>query len=149
MEKKLAGYYVNWSINNVTDELPYEMDVEIHNAIYGYARNARCENRDYNKARSFEYLQKILCADFRKDDEYDAFMSIFTEDREMQIAYAGVIEDYQGDRYVIVAFSPLYSDRIDIYGFETWNECDMFKAFQCEEEEEEEEDNVIYLYERG
>lgn len=136
MEKKIAGYYINWSINNVTAELPYEMDVEINNAIHEYARNALCDNRDYNKARSFEYLQKILYADFRRDKEYADFMAIFTEDREMQIAYAGMVEDYEGDKYIIVAFAPLHSNCISIYGFETWNEGDIFEAFQCEEEED-------------
>ena len=87
MEKKIANYTVNLSINNICSEyLPHDMEVEIHNTLHRYVRNDITDNKDYNKARSFEYLQKILYADMRDRDMND-FMSIFTEDREMKIAY--------------------------------------------------------------
>ena len=118
MEKKIANYTVNLSINNICSEyLPYDMEVEIHNTLHRYVRNDMSDNKDYNKARSFEYLQKILYADMRDRDMND-FMSIFTEDREMKIAYAGGLEGYNDD-YIIIAFHRPYSMHFDIYAFAT------------------------------
>lgn len=135
MEKKIANYTVNLSINNICSEyLPYDMEVEIHNTLHRYVRNDMSDNKDYNKARSFEYLQKILYADMR-DRDMDDFMSIFTADREMKIAYAGGLEDYNDD-YIIIAFHRPYSMHFDIYAFATYNECDIFDLYTFEESED-------------
>lgn len=135
MEKKIAGYTVNWSINNIcTEHLPYDMEVEINNILHRYVRNDITDNKDYNKARSFEYLQKILYADMR-DRDMDVFMSIFTEDKEMKIAYAGGIECYNDD-YIIIAFHRPYINHFDIYAFSTFNECNIFDLYAYEEGED-------------
>lgn len=135
MDKKIAGYTVNWSINNAPiASLPYEMEVEIHNALHTYARNELTDNKDYNKARAFEYLQKILYADMR-DKDYADFMAIFTEDREKRIAYAGGLRCYDDD-YIIIAFHRPYSMHFDIYAFDTYNEGDIFDLYTIDEEEE-------------
>lgn len=135
MEKKIAGYTVNLSINNAcTEYLPYDMEVEVNNILHRYARNDMTESKDYNKARSFEYLQKILYADMRDKDMAD-FMSIFTEDREMKIAYAGGLECYNDD-YIIIAFHRPYSMHFDIYAFSTYNEGDIFDLYTFEESED-------------
>ena len=136
MEKKINGYTVNWSINNAcTEYLPYDMGVEVNNILHRYVRNGLTDNKDYNKARSFEYLQKILYADMRDKDMAD-FMAIFTEDRDMMIAYAGGMSNYSGD-YIIVAFHRPYSMYFDIYAFETYNEGDIFPMYELDEEEED------------
>lgn len=135
MEKKIAGYTVNLSINNACTEcLPYDMEVEVNNILHRYARNDMTDSKDYNKARSFEYLQKILYADMRDRDMAD-FMSIFTEDRGMVIAYAGGLECYNDD-YIIIAFHRPHSMHFDIYAFATYNEGDIFDLYTFEEEED-------------
>ena len=135
MEKKIAGYTVNWSINNIADaKLPYEMEVAINNALHTYVRNELTDSKDYNKARAFEYLQKILCADIRDRDMSD-FMAIFTEDREMRIAYAGGLECYDDD-YIVIAFHRPHSMHFDIYAFTTYNECNIFDLYTFEESED-------------
>lgn len=135
MEKKIAGYTVNWSINNIcAQHLPYDMDVEINNILHRYVRNDMTDNKDYNKARSFEYLQKILYADMRDRDEID-FIAIFTEDKEMKIAYAGGLRCYDDD-YIIIAFQRPYSMHFDIYAFATYNEGDIFDLYTIEESED-------------
>ena len=129
MEKKIANYFVNWSINNATDkELPYRMAVEINRAIHTYARNYY-SNQDFNKARAFEYLQKILIADMREKDMCD-FMNIFTE-RDNVIVYAGGLSCYDDD-HIIIAFHNETS--INVYAFRTYNECNTFEMFEYEEE---------------
>ena len=135
MEKKIAGYTVNWSINNIVNaKLPYEMEVAINNALHTYVRNDMTDSKDYNKARSFEYLQKILYADMRDRDMSD-FMAIFTEDRDMMIAYAGGLECYNDD-YIIIAFHRSHSMHFDIYAFATYNEGDIFDLYTFEESED-------------
>ena len=135
MEKKIAGYSVNWSINNICAEsLPYDMNIEINNILHRYARNDMTDSKDYNKARSFEYLQKILYADMRNADVAD-FMAIFTEDKDMMIAYAGGLRCYDDD-YIIIAFHRPYSMHFDIYAFATYNEGDIFDLYTADEEEE-------------
>ena len=128
MEKKIAGYTVNWSINNIAHaQIPYDMQVEIRNALHTYARNELTDNKDFNKARAFEYLQKVLYADMRDKDMAD-FMSIFTEDKEMRIAYAGGLRCYDDD-YIIIAFHRPYTMQFDVYAFDTYNECDTFDLY--------------------
>ena len=135
MEKKIAGYTVNWSINNIVNaKLPYEMEVAINNALHTYVCNDMTDSKDYNKARSFEYLQKILYADMRDRDMSD-FMAIFTEDRDMMIAYAGGLECYNDD-YIIIAFHRSHSMHFDIYAFATYNEGDIFDLYTFEESED-------------
>lgn len=135
MEKKIAGYTVNVSINNIADsKLPCDMEIEINNTLHRYARNDMTDSKDYNKARSFEYLQKILYADMRDKDMAD-FMAIFTEDRDMMIAYAGGLECYNDD-YIIIAFHRPYSMHFDIYAFATYNEGDIFDLYAIEESED-------------
>lgn len=135
MEKKIAGYTVNWSINNICSEyLPYDMAVEVNNILHRYVRNDMTDSKDYNKARSFEYLQKTLYADMRDRDMAD-FISIFTEDRDMMIAYAGGLESYN-DNYIIIAFHRPYSMHFDIYAFATYNEGDIFDLYTFEESED-------------
>lgn len=135
MEKKIAGYTVNVSINNIADsKLPCDMEIEINNILHRYVRNDMTDSKDYNKARSFEYLQKILYADMRDRDMAD-FMSIFTEDRDMMIAYAGGLECYNDD-YIIIAFHRPYSMHFDIYAFSTYNEGDIFDLYTFEESED-------------
>ncbi len=135
MEKKIAGYTINWSINNTCAEcLPYDMAVEVNNILHRYVRNDMTDSKDYNKARSFEYLQKILCADMRDRDMID-FMAIFTEDREMQIAYAGGLECYNDD-YIIIVFHRPHSMHFDIYAFATYNEGNIFDLYTFEESED-------------
>ena len=135
MEKKIAGYTVNWSINNIANsKLPYDMEVEISNILHRYVRNELTDNKDYNKARSFEYLQKILYADMRDKDMAD-FMAIFTEDKEMRIAYADGLQCY-GDDYIIIAFHRPYSMHFDIYAFNTYNEGYIFDLYTFEESED-------------
>lgn len=135
MEKKIAGYTVNLSINNTcTTYLPYDMEVEINNIFHRYVRNELTDSKDYNKARSFEYLQKILYADMRDKDIAD-FMAIFIEDREMRIAYAGGLSCC-GDDYIIIAFHRPYSMHFDIYAFITYNEGDIFDLYTFDDEEE-------------
>jgi hypothetical protein len=129
MEKKIANYFVNWSIDNATDKaLPYSMAVEINRAIHTYARNYY-NNQDFNKARAFEYLQKILIADMREKDFCD-FMNIFTE-RDNVIVYAGGLSCYDDD-YIIIAFHN--EIQINVYAFRTYNECNTFEMFEYEEE---------------
>lgn len=136
MEKKIAGYTVNVSINNIADsKLPYEMEVDINNTLHRYVRNELTDSKDYNKARAFEYLQKILYADMRDRDMVD-FMAIFTEDRDMMIAYAGGMSNHDGD-YIVIAFHRPYSMGFDIYAFETYNEGDIFPMYKLDEEEED------------
>lgn len=135
MEKKIAGYTVNWSINNTYMEyLPHDMEIEVNNILHRYVRNDMTDSKDFNKARSFEYLQKILYADMRDRDMAD-FMSIFTEDREMKIAYAGGLQCYNDD-YIIIAFHRPYSMHFDIYAFSTYNEGDIFDLYTFEESED-------------
>ena len=135
MEKKIAGYTVNVSINNIADsKLPCDMEIEINNTLHRYVRNELTDSKDYNKARAFEYLQKILYADMRDRDMVD-FMSIFTEDRDMMIAYAGGLECYNDD-YIIIAFHRPYSMHFDIYAFSTYNEGDIFDLYTFEESED-------------
>lgn len=135
MEKKIAGYTVNVSINNIADsKLPCDMEIEINNTLHRYVRNELTDSKDYNKARAFEYLQKILYADMRDRDMVD-FMAIFTEDREMRIAYAGGLEGYDGD-YIIIAFHRPHSMHFDIYAFSTYNEGDIFDLYTLDNEEE-------------
>ena len=136
MEKKIAGYTVNWSIINIHSEyLPHAMEIEINDALHRYVRNELTDNKDYNKARAFEYLQKVLYADMRNRD-MDDFMAIFTADREMRIAYAGCVECYEDD-YIIIAFHRPYSMHFDIYAFATYNECDIFDLYSLDDESED------------
>ena len=129
MDKKIAGYTVNWSINNApTASIPYDMEVEIHNALHTYAFNELTNNEDYNKARAFEYLQKILFADMRRDKDMADFMAIFTEDKETRIAYAGGLRCYDDD-YIIIAFHRPHSMQFDVYAFDTYNEGDIFDLY--------------------
>lgn len=133
MEKKIMGYDINMSINNAcTTVLPHDMAIEINNVLHTYVENHIMGNHDYNKARSFEYLQKIIYADMR-DRDMDDFMAIFTQERDMMIAYAGGMENYDDD-YIIVAYHRPYSCQFDIYAFPTYNECDTFKMFTFDEE---------------
>ena len=131
MEKKIMNYFVNWSINNATDKkLPYNMETEIENAIHTYLRNCH-SNQDYNKARAFEYLQKIIVADLYNSDKYD-FEAILTEDYNTVITYAGGFAGYDAD-YIIVVFQQDFN--FNIYAFETYNECDTFTMFKYESED--------------
>lgn len=131
MEKKIMSYFVNWSINNATDKkLPYDMETEIENAIHTYLRNCH-SNQDYNKARAFEYLQKIIVADLYDSDKYD-FEAILTEDYNTVITYAGGFAGYDAD-YIIVVFQQDFN--FNIYAFETYNECDTFTMFKYESED--------------
>lgn len=131
MEKKIMNYFVNWSINNATDKkLPYNMETEIENAIHTYLHNYH-SNQDYNKARAFEYLQKIIVADLYNSDKYD-FEAILTEDYNTVITYAGGFAGYDAD-YIIVVFQQDFN--FNIYAFETYNECDTFTMFKYESED--------------
>lgn len=131
MEKKIMSYFINWSINNATDKkLPYDMETEIENAIHTYLRNCH-SNQDYNKARAFEYLQKIIIADLYKYDKYD-FEAILTQNNDTVIAYAGGFAGYNAD-YIIVVFQQGLN--FNIYAFETYNECDTFTMFEYESED--------------
>ena len=130
MEKKIANYFVNWSICNISDQkIPYAIEVEINNAIHTYARNYY-SNQDYNKARAYEYLHKILLADIQGRDN-DAFINILTENADNTIVWAGGLADYQED-YIIVAIH--YGMDIAIYAFRTTNECNTFEMYEQEEE---------------
>lgn len=131
MQKKIADYFMNWSINNATDkDLPYDMEIAINNAIHTYARNFY-SNQDYNKARAFEYLQKIAIADLREKDKNN-FISILTENADNVIAYVGGLSCY-GDDYLIIAFH--HGLAINVYAFRTYNECDTFSMFEYESED--------------
>lgn len=135
MEKKMLNFEINWSINNIADNaLPYDMDIEMHNALHSYILRDLQGEKDYNKARAFEYLRKILNAQFRYNREEEAFMDIFAEDDNI-IAYADMVKCYDDD-FIIVAFHPEHSFRINVYAFATWNEGDIFEGFEYEEEEE-------------
>ena len=131
MEKKIMNYFVNWSIDNATDKkLPYDMDTEIENAIHTYLRNYN-SNQDYNKARAFEYLRKIIVANLYDSDKYD-FEAILTEDCNTVITYAGGFAGYDTD-YIIVVFHQGLN--FNIYAFRTYNECDTFTMFEYESED--------------
>lgn len=131
MEKKILHYDVNWSINNIADSaLPYDMDIEMYNALHSFVLNTE----EANKARAFDYLHKILKADFYLDRDYEAFMDIFASDNNI-IAYAGVVECYD-DEYLVVAFAPDWSMSFNVYAFTTWNEGDAFEVFKYDEGEE-------------
>ena len=131
MEKKIMNYFINWSINNATDKkLSYDMETEIENAIHTYLRNCH-SNQDYNKARAFEYLQKIIIAGLRDYDKYD-FEAIFTENSDTIITYAGGFAGYDAD-YIIIVFQQGFN--FNIYAFRTYNECDTFTMFEYESEE--------------
>ena len=131
MEKKIMNYFINWSINNATDKkLPYDMETEIENAIHTYLRNYH-SNQDYNKARAFEYLQKIIVADLYDSDKYD-FEAILTEDYNTVITYAGGFAGYDAD-YIIIVFQQGFN--FNIYAFRTYNECDTFTMFEYESED--------------
>lgn len=127
MQKKILHYDINWSINNIADSaLPYDMDVEMYNTLHSFILN----KEEVNKARAFDYLHKILKADFYRDCDYEDFMDIFTSDDSI-IAYAGVVECYD-DEYLIIAFAPQCSMSINVYAFLTWNEGDAFEVFKYE-----------------
>lgn len=135
MEKKIGIFDINWSLCNMPDgKFPYELEVEMHNAIHRYVRNTMSDNQDYNKARSFEYLQKILYADMWGRD-YDDFMSIFTEARNMMIVFAVGVRCYDDD-YIIIAFHEPHTTQINVYAFCTYNEGDIFDLYECEESED-------------
>lgn len=111
---------------------PYDMYVEIHNALHTYVTNIH-NNPLQNKANAFEYLQKILYADFDRTREFDAFIENFTASKNMMIAYAGAMNDEEGDTHMIIAFHEPPFDKITLYRFGTYNEGDAFPVFECEE----------------
>jgi hypothetical protein len=78
-------------------------------------------------------LIKILFADFDRPREFDAFMENFTASKNMMIAYAGAMNDEEGDTHMIIAFHEPPFDKITLYRFGTYNEGDAFAVFECEE----------------
>ena len=131
MEKKIGHLHINMSINNAVASLPNGMEVELHNTIFDYSKS----DDIINKAKAFEYLQKILYADFAKDRIYDQFMNIFTEDKDTMIVYAGGLSTLDDD-YIIIAFHRNWNNQVSVYAFETYNEGDIFEMWQADDEEE-------------
>lgn len=135
LEKNIHGYDVAlcFDVNIENNKLPYKMEREIYNTLFHYVSN----NELYNKARAFEYLQKILYADLHPSDE-EAFLENFFSDKKMMIAYAGAVENYiDGNYYIIVAFHDPNTSKFNICNYETYNEGNVFDLYEYEENERE------------
>lgn len=135
LEKNIHSYDVAlcFDANIEKNKLPHKMEREICNTLFHYVSN----NELYNKARAFEYLQKILYAGLCFDDEAD-FMNKFCNDKKMMIAYAGAVENYiDGNYYIIVAFHDPHTFKFEICNYETYNEGDIFDLYEYEEDERE------------
>ena len=135
LEKNIHGYDVVlcFDANIEKNKLPYKMEREMYNTLFHYVSN----NELYNKARAFEYLQKILYSDLHLHDE-EAFMENFFSDEEMMIAYAGAVENYiDGNYYIIVAFHDPNTSKFKICNYETYNAGDIFDLYEYAEDEQE------------
>lgn len=140
MTDKILGYAID---DRTVVDFPYDMEVDLHNAIHSYLRNGGMLFTEH-RAKAFDYLNKILYTEMDVNKLMD-FIDNLNEEEGSMIVWASGLATEEED-YIIVALQKPSRMAVELYSYEMSYDGTTLPIYE-EDEPETEVDMWSRLYE--